>query len=278
MLSAVRFSVYLALTFTLIPVQMLAVARAWPLRDRLPLFYHKLVCRIFGFEVEVVGAPTRDRPTLFVSNHGSYIDIEVLGSVVPGSFIAKHDVAAWPLFGLLAKLQRTVFVDRLARTASKQQRDSVADRLAAGDNLILFPEGTSNDGNRLVPFKSSLFGAAEIKVDGKPITVQPLTIAYVRVDGMPMQRRDRPNFAWYGDMALVDHMWRLIGAEGVRFLVVFHEPVSLRDFASRKTLAAHCERVIARTLSAANAGRPPYPHAWGPEIAAGESAPERSIA
>ena len=142
----------------------------------------------------------------------------------------------------------------------------------------MFPEGTSNDGNRLVPFKSSLFGAAEIKVDGKPITVQPLTIAYVRVDGMPMQRRDRPNFAWYGDMALVDHMWRLIGAEGVRFLVVFHEPVSLRDFASRKTLAAHCERVIARTLSAANAGRPPYPHAWGPEMAAGESAPERSIA
>lgn len=278
MLSALRFSVYLAVTFCLIPVQMLAVARAWPLRDSLPLFYHGLVCRIFGFEVEVVGAPSRDRPTLFVSNHGSYIDIEVLGSVLPASFIAKHDVAQWPLFGLLAKLQRTVFVDRLARGASKQQRDSVAERLASGDNLILFPEGTSNDGIRLVPFKSSLFGAAEIMLGDKPVTVQPVTIAYTRVDGMPMQRRDRPNFAWYGDMALVDHMWRLIGAEGVRFLVVFHEPVSLRHFKSRKTLAAHCERVIAHTLSAANAGRPPYPHVWAPSHESGEAALERSIA
>ncbi len=277
MLSALRFSVYLAVTISLIPVQMLALARGWALARRLPLFYHRLVCRIFGFRVDIVGAPSRDRPVLFVSNHGSYIDIEVLGSVLPGSFIARHDMARWPLFGLLAKLQRTVFVDRLSRGASKAQRDAVAERLAAGDNLILFPEGTSNDGTRLIPFKSSLFGAAEVAVDGRPVTVQPLTIAYAGVHGLPMLRRDRPSFAWYGAMTLLGHMWRLIGCEGVRFLVVFHEPVSLRQFASRKTLAAHCERVIAQTLSAANAGRPPFSHAWSPAPLP-EGALERSIA
>jgi len=278
MLSALRAFVYLVLTLTLIPLQMLAVARGWRLARTLPVFYHGLVCRIFGFRIEVHGQPVRDRATLFVSNHGSYIDIEILGSVVAASFIAKHDVAQWPLFGLLAKLQRTVFIDRLARGASKQQRDSVAGRLAAGDSLILFPEGTSNDGTRLVPFKTSLFGAAEIEVNGGPVTVQPVTIAYTRVHGMPVLRRERSDFAWYGDMALPAHMWNLIGLEGVTFEVVFHEPVSMARFASRKTLAGHCERLIARTLSAANAGRSPYAQVWNPASPATIAGLERSPA
>ena len=278
MLSALRIAAYLALTFFLIPVQMLALACGWNLVRTLPLFYHRLVCRIFGFRVVVEGQPVQGDPVLFIANHGSYIDIEILGSVLPVSFIAKRDVAGWPLFGLLAKLQRTVFVDRLARTASKLQSNEIADRLVAGDSLILFPEGTSNDGSRLQSFKSALFGAAEVQIRGKPVTVQPVTIAYTRIDGMPVLRRQRPQVAWYGDMALPGHLWRLVGLEGVTFLVVFHEPVSRAQFASRKTLAVHCERVIAQTLAAANAGRPPYPHVWNPAPPICEAGLERSLA
>ena len=97
---------------------------------------------------------------LFAANHVSYLDITVLGSLLDASFIAKTEVAGWPLFGWLARLQRSVFIDRRARSTA-HQRDSIAARLAAGEALILFPEGTSGDGNRLLPFKSALFSVAD---------------------------------------------------------------------------------------------------------------------
>ena len=128
---------------------------------------------------------------LFAANHISYTDITVLGSVIPGSFIAKAEVANWPFFGWLAKLQRSVFVDRQVRSTATQ-RDAIGERLAAGDALILFPEGTSGDGNRVLPFKSALFAAAQQGEDCPPVIVQPVSLAYVRLDGMPIGRALSP--------------------------------------------------------------------------------------
>src|SRR5206468_8064053 len=138
---------------------------------------------------------------LFAANHISYTDITILGSLIPGSFIAKTEVAGWPFFGWLAKLQRSVFVDRRVHSTATQ-RDAISDRLAAGDALILFPEGTSGDGNRVLPFKSALFGALERGKDLPPVTVQPVSLAYARLDGMPIGRLYRPFFAWYGSVEL----------------------------------------------------------------------------
>ena len=160
LLGIARLSIYGALTVALIPVQaliLLLLPRLWWV---VPLLYHRLCCRIMGLKVRVVGAPSRARPTLFVSNHVTYFDIPVLGSILPVSFVAKVEVAQWPGYGLLAKLQRTVFVDRRRHTTAKQ-RDSIQARLAAGDPLVLFPEGTSNDGNRILPFRSALLSVAE---------------------------------------------------------------------------------------------------------------------
>jgi 1-acyl-sn-glycerol-3-phosphate acyltransferase len=194
------------------------------------------------------------RPTLFVCNHTSYIDIEALGAVVPGCFVAKSEVAGWPGFGLLAKLQRTIFVERRAqRTAG--QRDVMAERLAAGDNLMLFAEGTSNDGNRVLPFKSALFSVAEQPINGSPVTVQPVSIAYTRLDGMPLMRHMRPLFAWYGDMELAGHLWTLLGTGDITVVIEFHSPVTMDQFGSRKALATHCHQVIAAGVSAAIHGR-----------------------
>src|SRR5262249_58499052 len=136
---------------------------------------------------------------LFAANHTGYLDIAVLGSVMPGSFVSKAEVASWPLFGWMAKLQRCVFVDRQVRSTA-QQRDAIAERLAAGDALILFPEGTSADGNFILPFKSALFSVV-YKRD-QPVTVQPVSLTYTRLDGLPIGRMMRPFFAWYGDMDL----------------------------------------------------------------------------
>ena len=120
--------------------------------ETLPAFYHRGCCRMLEFRVRLIGKPPAERPALFAANHVSYTDITILGSLIPGSFIAKAEVARWPFFGWLAKLQRTVFVDRKTRS-SAIQRDAISERLVAGDALILFPEGTSGDGNRPLPFR-----------------------------------------------------------------------------------------------------------------------------
>ena len=229
---AVRLVVYLALTLSLIPVQAALLGLGSRLVERLPVFYHRLCCRILGITVQLSGAPSPARPTLFVCNHTSYIDITVLSSALPVSFVAKAEVAGWPLFGLLAKLQRTVFVDR-KRGSTREQRDGIAARLAAGDNLMLFPEGTSDDGNRLLPFRSALFSVAEMREDGRPpLVVQPVSLAYTRLDGFPIGYGLRPLVAWYGDMAMGGHLWRLAGLGKLTATVAFHPPVTIAEFRS----------------------------------------------
>jgi 1-acyl-sn-glycerol-3-phosphate acyltransferase len=255
-LSLVRLCLYLAVTAIALPVQALSLAFGWQRVSRhLPRLYHRLVCRVLGLRIRVRGRRSAARPTLFVSNHASYIDIEVLGALIAGSFVAKSEVKSWPVFGVLAQLQRTVFVERRVRSSTAEQRDSLTARLEAGDSLILFPEGTSNDGNRLRPFKSALFSAAEIRIGGHALTVQPVTVAYVRLNGTPIGRHMRPYFAWYGDMALAGHLWHLVGLGRTEIQVEFHEPVTVEALGSRKRLAEHCERVIAAALARANSGR-----------------------
>jgi lyso-ornithine lipid O-acyltransferase len=259
-LSLVRLIGYLGFTLCMAPIQALAVARGWRLAVQIPMFYHARAAAILGFNVEIRGRRATDGPILFVANHASYADMEVFGSVIPGSFIAKSEVGKWPLFGTLARLQRTVFVDRRVRS-SAEQRDSLTERLQQGDNLILFPEGTSNDSLHIRPFKSALFAAAEVKIGGRPVTVQPVSVAYTKINGIPMGRDLRPFFAWYGDMELVDHLWKMVGFGTVDVVVQFYPPVTIDCVGSRKKLAEHCWQVIAEGVAAANAGRLPPPEA-----------------
>jgi 1-acyl-sn-glycerol-3-phosphate acyltransferase len=254
----VRILAYLGLTFALLPLQIVAVALGIDLRERIPLFYHRTCRRIFGMHVEVRGTMATERPVLFASNHSSYLDIMVLASLIRGSFIAKREVASWPLFGLLAKLQRTVFVVRERRHAMAQ-RGEISNRLAAGDDLILFPEGTSNDGNRVLPFKSALFEAALADLGGKTLTVQPVSVAYVALDGMPLGRFLRPFYAWYGDMDMASHIWRVAGLGNSTVVVEFHPPAPRAAFQSRKALADYCHRAVAGGIACALSGRPLEP-------------------
>jgi 1-acyl-sn-glycerol-3-phosphate acyltransferase len=222
---------------------------------KIPKRYHRVAARIVGLDVKVRGRISRERPTLFVSNHLSYMDIPVLGSLIEGSFVAKTEVGTWPGFGTLARLQQTVFVNRAKRASSAEQRDSMIGRLKSGDNLILFPEGTSSDGNRTLPFKSALFAVASMEIDGKPLCVQPVTISCTHLDGIPIGRWLRPVYAWYGDMELPSHIWQLTGTGKLRVQVQFHAPMTVQDVGSRKALATACWQKISLGLSAANAGR-----------------------
>ncbi len=236
------------------PLQEVLLLLKAPLAKRLPHIFHRVTSRIFGLDVELWGERSRERPTLFICNHTSYLDVVALGSVLPGSFVAKHEVRSWPLFGWLARLQRTVFVERRRDTTAKH-RDEMVERLEAGDNLILFPEGTSNDGNRVLPFKSSFFGAAEKPINGKALTVQPVSISYTKLNGIPMGRRYRPYFAWYGDMDLAGHLYEMANLGRATVVVECHPTITIEQFKNRKELAAHCERAVAEGVSKAISGR-----------------------
>lgn len=254
LLGIFRLSSYIALTLSLLPVQYMAVRAGLRLRKVLPRRYHRWCCTLLGLDVVSTGQPSAAVPTLFVCNHTSYLDISVLGSLVEASFIAKREVSSWPLFGTLARLQNTVFVDRRARNA-RQDGQSLQARLAAGDSMILFPEGTSSDGNRTLPFKSALFAVAQAQTGGSTVTVQPVSVLATALDGIPLARAERDLYAWYGDMDLASHIWSMIGVGRITVEVRFHEPVTMDAFGSRKALADHCWRTVADGVSRAAAGR-----------------------
>ncbi|MGZ8324633.1 MAG: lysophospholipid acyltransferase family protein, partial [Rhodoplanes sp.] len=165
----------------LLPLQVIAVRFAMPMQRRIPMVFHRLVCALLGVRVTVIGAPSPQRPLLIVSNHVSWIDISVITALAPVVFVAKREVASWPLFGLFAKLQRSVFVDRTRRHKTPEVNTEIARRLADGDPVVLFGEGTSSDGNRVLPFRTALIGAArDALAEGAHldrILIQPLSIA-----------------------------------------------------------------------------------------------------
>lgn len=249
-----RLLIYAGWTIALIPLQVVTVALRLPLSRRLPNFYHATCCRILGLRLQIIGRRSDTRPTLFVANHCSYLDIMVFGALLQASFVAKAEVAQWPFFGLLAKLQQSVFIDRQPKLARAQIRQ-IEDRLDKGDLLIMFPEGTSSDGVRVLPFKSALMAVAETGVGGKPLKVQPVTLAYTRLDGAPIGRHLRPFFNWYGDMELAPHLWQLVCLGRPTVTVVFHGAVTLDQFGTRKALAEHCQAVVAQGYADAVSGR-----------------------
>ena len=258
----------IAITFLLsafvvfIPVQTLAVRFGWKLKEKMPIGYARFLCRLMGIRVETFGRPVRDKGVFLASNHASYLDTVVLSAVIPVSFVAKSDVAKWPFFGTVAKLVNTVFVERERRSRTGEQRDKIRERLEEGGTIVLFPEGTSSDGNRVLDFKSALLSAADamVKLDNgqqRRVIVQPVSLAYTRLHGMPMGRQFRPFFAWYGDMDIVPHLWELFRIGPIDVMVHYHPPLSIDQFAGgRKELAAACERLVAEGVSHALAGRP----------------------
>jgi 1-acyl-sn-glycerol-3-phosphate acyltransferase len=234
-------------SLVLIPLQWLAVKFGLPMQRKLPQLWHRIATRLVGIKIEQIGAPSTDRPLLIASNHASWVDITVVGSLMPLSFIAKSEVSGWPIFGLFAKLQRTVFVNRTRRTETGQVADAIAERMAAGDAMVLFAEGTSNDGNCVLPFRSALLGAATRAVgadETSKVWVQPLSVAYRGFYGLPMGRAHRPHVAWYGDMELAGHLWGIFSHGALDVMVRWGEPVLVDRTTDRKALSRRLEREV----------------------------------
>ena len=239
----------------MLPLGLLAYPLGAPTVRRVALLWFRGVSRLASLRVRVIGAPIGQTGTLYVCNHVSYLDIPVLAMLTDAAFVAKDDVAGWPLFGICAKIYRTVFIRRDPREALRQ-REEMAGRLAQGDSLMLFPEGTSSDGKQVLPFKSALFAVADDAQGADQPRVQPVSIAYTRyADGRPLDRGLQALYAWYGDMTLLPHLMSVFGLRGAVVEVTFHEPVQARDFANRKALAGHCHSKVAAGVAGAHRRR-----------------------
>jgi 1-acyl-sn-glycerol-3-phosphate acyltransferase len=253
-------AIFVTASLLLMPVQWLGVTLHAGWRRSLPHAYHRFICRLMGMRITVLGTPVVGG-VLLAANHSGWLDIPILSAIAPVSFVAKQEVNGWPFFGTLARLQRTVFIRR-ERSKALEDRDNIRRRLTDGDALVIFPEGTSGDGNRVLRFKSSLLSAAELSVGegaraAHHAPVQPVSVSYVGLHGLPMGRENRPFFAWYGDMDLVSHLWAAMGTGPIDVVVEFHTPLTIDEAGGRKELAAAAETAVrgglVRALSGANA-------------------------
>lgn len=220
---------------------IMAVMILSPLRSRKPaIFVYKILCRLVRVEVKMRGVPIESGHVLYASNHSSYLDIPVLGSILPASFISRHDVAGWPIIGLGARLTGTFFLERTKAKTAKQL-ENLRRRLSDG-SLILFPEGTTTDGVRLGRFHSSFFDMAQ------GFTIQPVTVKYQLINNLPVSRGMGHNIYWTGDMELVPHLNNLLSLGRITAIVTFHPPITPERALNRKEIAALCEAEVAKGL------------------------------
>lgn len=261
-----RLSGFLAALLVFVPPQIILmfVPR---LRFIIPLWFFRTMLKLIGVRLAMTG-PMPKPGTLIVANHMSWFDIIIIGAVMPLSFIAKSEVKSWPLFGQLALLQNTVFVDRRRGRHALAEKNTIAARLAKGDSIVLFAEGTSTDGLRVLPFKSTLFAAVE---GLEHVPVQAMTIAYTRVHDMAMGRRQRMAYGWIGDMTLLPHFFFMMAGPPITVDILFHEALPDTAQMSRKQMseALYCQ--VSAGLDAIARGRP---HPVAATEAAAETAAE----
>jgi 1-acyl-sn-glycerol-3-phosphate acyltransferase len=252
---------FLALTLALLPLQLIGLLFDLRLQRSIPHLYHRILCALIGVRIREVGTRSTASPALILSNHVSWLDISVISALSPVVFVAKSEVARWPVFGWLAKLQRTVFIDRQARHQTGAATREIAGRLLGGDAVVLFAEGTSSDGTRVLPFRSALVGAVHHALGSSThhanIIVQPMSVAYVGFGGVPIGRALRERVAWYGDADLMPHLARVLASGAVDVTVSWGEAVAYDMRADRKAIAREAEKSVRRMTAAALRAAPP---------------------
>ncbi|AJE47030.1 lysophospholipid acyltransferase family protein [Celeribacter indicus] len=219
-------------------VEALLVGRRRPWSPVFPRVVSRNALRLMGIGLTVTGRPMRQHGAV-VANHSTWLDIFVLNAVERVFFVSKAEVAGWPGIGPLARATGTVFITRDPREAGKQKA-LFEERLHLGHKLLFFPEGTSSDSLRVLPFKPTLFAAFFAPELREEVWVQPVTVRYVAPAG-----EDPRFYGWWGDMAFGPSLMQVLrAAPQGRVEVIFHDPIAVKDVAGRKEMAARCEAAV----------------------------------
>lgn len=247
----VRLGGFLTLVVLLVPLQafLLFIPKLWPL---IPLVFHRLMLRLMGVTLQVTG-PMPTRGTLIVANHLSWFDIVTIGALMPLSFVAKSEVKTWPLFGYLARLQHTVFVDRRRGRHNISDGNELTRRLEKGDTMVIFAEGTNGDGIKVLPFKSTLLAGI---ASAPHIPVQGLSMAYTRTHNIAMGRRQRMAYAWLGEVSLIQHFLFMLAGPPLIVELVFHQPLKAAHKTERKEMTRLVHAQVSQGLEAITKGAP----------------------
>lgn len=257
-LGAVRLAVFLLASMVTIIVQttILSILRLRGKRVALvyPKLFHAFCYKLVGVNVIVEGEPARGDHIVYIGNHISYLDVQTVGGIVEGTFIAKKDIESWPFFGLMGKMGQTIYMSRNPADAAREGQ-MLDERLKEPSPIIIFPEGTSSNGSSILPFKSSLF---ELFLN-KNITIQPFTISIISVNGKtPVTTEMRDQYAWHGDMDLIPHLWSFVKSKGTTIKITFQNPIATHSFKDRKLLCDVCHAAVVKGLDLSTSA--PYGH------------------
>ena len=250
--------VLLPVMIVIIPLQALINALRLPFWHVLPRLFHRIGCIFLGLRVRVIGQPATGRATLLVSNHISWTDIVAVGSVADVTFVAKREVADWFFVGMMARLQKTIFVDRTRRSDAGRTAQEMGAHMASGNAVLLFAEGQSDIGTHVLPFRSALVGAAQhamIDAGARDVLIQPLTIAYTRLQGLPISRNERSMVAWIKSRSVRRNIADILSGPVKDVTVAFGAPRPLSQTDNRKLVTKAAEDDVRAMLVALNRGQ-----------------------
>lgn len=230
-------------------ISVLGLPNRWKIISRLNRNFTLLMRAILNIKVTVEGdeGQLERGGYVIIANHMSYVDGIVLGSIFPIVFVSKKEVRSWPIVGLWNILCGTIFIDRQHKQEVGLLVDEMAAKLKQEANILLFPEGTSTNGERMLPFQTVPLAAP---LRSRSIIV-PATIAYKSIDDRPVSAANRDLIYWYGEMDFITHFWKLLALRGVEVLVTIQPKVECFRYpdnsAGRKKLAEDCyNRVLGR--------------------------------
>jgi 1-acyl-sn-glycerol-3-phosphate acyltransferase len=240
-IKCVLFVLVIAVMF--VPVLLLWGFAMERVRARVVCVFYTIIGRISGVRMKVEGSMSKLRPLLLVANHTSYLDIFVLGTLVPISFTPKIEIRSWPIIGFFCVLADCVFIERRPNDMQRAQKE-MSGRLSNGKVLGLFPEGTTGDGIHIMPFKSGFLSL----VEDHDLPLQPVSIAYTHIGDVPLSAVNREKIAWIGEASFLDHFWRMLKMPSVEVLVTLYEVERIGNYEDRKALAKQCEKIIREGL------------------------------
>ena len=243
----ISVGVLFSFTFAMLPLYHIATSLRKTSHTPLALFYLRTLNRILNVRVHVVGKPEGKGPFFLASNHASWLDIPVLGSILPMDFMALGSLQQYHGFGFMARQGRSQFISGTQGRSLLSERGTFEAKLREGTSMAFFPESMIGTGNSLYAFRSSFMGMQD--EHGAPIAVIPVSISYSYVSGMPMSRKTRACFGWRGNCSVAETIWNAACLGAMDVVVSFHSPMKDETGAERTEIARYCQHSCARGLA-----------------------------